>query len=110
MINHQRGGFPPPTTNMVFVKGEAEFDNYQITPGYTLWAKDLDAPVIYIKTIDIAGMTKKTILDCKERQSNNNQSNYVTKDDFEALKQEIRTLLIPPAPKPKAAKAGEQDA
>ena len=55
-------------------------------------------------------MTKKTILDCLERQSNNNQSNYVTKDDFEALKQEIRTLLIPPAPKPKAAKAGEQDA
>ena len=112
MINHQVMGFPTPTTNMVFVKGEVEFDNYPVKPGYTLWAKDLDAPVLYIKTVDLAGMTNKRIIDCKERKPNDCPSQYVTKADFENFTNQIFSLLQPKEiEKPKATKAkgGESD-
>lgn len=91
MINHTFSGYSP-STNMVFVKGEAEIDSYPVKVGYTLWAKDIDQPVIYIKSIDSAGMITKRIIDCNEREQSSG-TQFVTKNDFAEFENRIFSFL-----------------
>lgn len=108
MINHQMLSMNP-TTNMVYVKGDAGINNYPVKVGYTLYAMDTDEQKFYIKVVDAAGITSirkfkfEEIIEAAEQPKE-----YVTKDDFEEFENKILALLQPPAKVIK--KGGEENA
>lgn len=82
-----------------YVQGEEAAKSYPVAPGQFAVLLDIEKPVIYTKTTDQLGRPQPIkILDYVERvqtQAVSQQSNFVTKDDFDAFKNEMRDLLRP---------------
>lgn len=86
--------------SMVWVQGEAGAKSYLLTPNTTLPLWDSEAQVIYLKSSDASGMPSMKVLDYTVRENSNtphtaplnNKDEYVTKEEFEALREELKTM------------------
>jgi len=81
-----------------YVQGENAAKSYPVAPGQFAVLLDIENPVIYTKTTDNLGRPQPIkILDYKERveapQLQNTQNNYVTKDDLDNFKNEMKDLI-----------------
>ena len=94
---------PVNTNNMTWVQGEAGAKSYLVAPSGSVVLWDSEAPVIYIKTADAAGMPSMKIIDYTVRGAEtgktpletselNNSTRYVLKSDFDALREELEGL------------------
>lgn len=89
----------PTMPGMIWVLGEAEARSYPVSPNTTVVLWDRDTPTIFIKSANPAGMPSLDILEWKRRspepqeaaqsQPTIDTNRYVTREEFEALKQKI---------------------
>ena len=81
-----------------YVQGEEAAKSYPVAPGQFAVLLDIEKPVIYTKTTDQFGRPQPIkILDYVERnqQPAPHTGNFVTKEDFDSFKNEIKDLLRP---------------
>ena len=98
-----------PTSNIVYVQGDAGAKAYPLANGYTMLLMDSEQQRFFIKSTDAAGIpTMKTFKFEEEVQPEPEKIEYATKSDFEELKSEIISLLQPKEVKAKP-KGGETD-
>jgi hypothetical protein len=91
-----------PTNDMLWVLGEVEAQSYPVAPNNTVILWDKNRPTIYIKSANAQGVPSIRILDFVERSINapktpidesfNMPDNFVTKDEFNALKGKLEDL------------------
>jgi hypothetical protein len=86
-------------TGIIWVLGEAEAKSYPVAPGNTVILWDKDNPTIFVKSADAAGIPSLRVLDWKERSPQttsesmqNASSDYVRREEFEALRAKIEAL------------------
>lgn len=82
-------------SGIIWVQGEAGAKAYIVAPNTTIQLWDSDAQVIYLKSADASGMPSLKILDYTIRDQKQTKlptevpkqdlSNYVTKDEFDAI-------------------------
>ena len=85
------------SNGIIWVQGEAGAKSYLVAPNNTVQLWDSESNVIYLKSADASGMPSMKILDytIRENASQNvsnglkNDSEYVTKEEFEKFKQEL---------------------
>lgn len=88
----------PQTSGIIWVQGEVGARSYLVSPNTKVALWDSEAPIIYIKTSDQNGVPSMRIIDYTYRdmpqqsQNQNNQSTYVTTDEFTTLKEEVNRL------------------
>lgn len=79
--------------NIIFVT-EDEANRYYVAPGHQVMLMNRDKPIFYIKSSDSFGMTaieQYSFTKIQPQPSSSQQS--VTREDFDAFKQEILSLL-----------------
>lgn len=87
-----------PTSNLIWVQGEAAAKSYPVAPNSSVPLWDSEADVIYIKSADMSGMPSLKILDYTMRNTTprsadiSPQSGFATKDDISHLKEELDAL------------------
>jgi hypothetical protein len=109
-----------PTNDMLWVLSEVEATSFPVAPNnsVTLWDKNQDT--VYIKSVNIQGVPSMRILDYIERNTDNAPktsqnhecqcgNKFVSKEQFQALQNEITTLRgeleeLKAKPKAKTAK------
>lgn len=111
MINHYQqkpnSNVFNPTSNMVYVQGEAGAKGYPVANGYTMLLMDSEEQRFFIKQTDQMGLpTMKKYKFEEVVEPEPEKVEYITKADFEEFKKEIKDLLSPPA---KKSKGGETD-
>jgi len=92
-------------SGIIWVSGEAGARGYIVAPNTTLQLWDSDQKVIYLKSADASGMPSMKILDYTIRdqstqngptnvleQGKGNNSNYVTKAEYDEVVREIGAL------------------
>lgn len=87
--SHQNGG-------ITWVQGEESAKSYLVAPNSTVTLWDTESRTIYVKSADASGMPSMRIFDYTERTENvvpKEAVNYVTKDDLEAFKKELKKEL-----------------
>lgn len=107
MINHYQqkpnSNVFNPTSNMVYVQGEAGAKGYPVANGYTMLLMDSEEPKFFIKQTDQMGMpTMKAYRFEEIVEPEPEKIEYITKADFEEFKKEIKDILQPPKAKTKA--------
>ena len=89
-----------PVQNMIFVSDE-EARNYYLPPNSKVLLMSKDKPVFYVKTTDTIGQPNIDTYSFKKEepapQPTTTPANVVTKEDLDAFKAEILTLLAPKA-------------
>ena len=90
------------TNDMLWVLNEAEATAYPVAPNNSVVLWDKSNPTIYVKSVNAQGVPSMRILDFVERTQNAPQmptehvckcgDNFVTKDDFNALKGDFEAL------------------
>lgn len=81
-----------------YVQGEEAAKSFPVAPGVFAVLLDIEKPVIYTKTTDQYGRPQPIkILDYVERKQTTSaptqQTSFVTKDDFDSFKNEMRDLM-----------------
>lgn len=85
---------PAQSTDMNWVQGNAGAKAFLVAPGHTAQLMDTEAPVFYIKTVDLSGMPLPLrTFDYTERIEKDDQVNYVTRSEFDELKKQFDDLL-----------------
>lgn len=109
MINHQFQTQPiRPATNITYVQGETGAKGYPVTSNYTMLLMDSEQQQFFIKSVDAAGLPSMRAFKFEEIvEPEPEKIEYITKEDFDNFKEEIKALLTPAKAKPKA---GETDA
>jgi len=87
-------------SNMIWVQGEAGAKSYLVAPNTTIQLWDSEAQTIYLKSADASGMPSMKVLDYTIRNAQETPTtplkddgvSYATKEDLEALKDEITAL------------------
>ena len=91
---------------VIWVQGEAGAKSYIVAPNQTVQLWDSEDQVIYLKSADASGMPSMKVLDYKIRntgmpqerpQSLLNGENYVTKEEFLALREKVENWLKSPS-------------
>ena len=81
---------PQQTQSLIWVQGEAGAKSYLVAPNSTVTLWDSESHTIYIKSADATGMPSIRTLDYTIRGNEERMTvNYVTMDDFDAIKKEI---------------------
>jgi hypothetical protein len=91
-----------PMSDMIWVLGQTEAESYLVAPNNSVVLWDKSNPTIYVKSVNAQGVPSMRILDFVERTQNAPQTptehvckcgdNFVTKDDFNALKGDFEAL------------------
>ena len=84
-------------SNLIWVQGEAGAKSYLVAPNTTVQLWDSENNVIYLKSADVSGMPSIKVLDYTIRENGSQMaqnglkmnSEYVTKEEFDAFKEEI---------------------
>lgn len=86
-------------SGIIWVQGEAGAKSYLVAPNTTVQLWDSEAQTIYLKSADASGMPSIKVIDYTIRESRNSptsnfsqQGDYVTKQELEALRSEIKRL------------------
>ena len=88
----------------LWVQGEAGAKAYPVAPGSSVILMDSENNVFYIKSADQSGMPMMRTFDYVERTAAHNQpvqaampmqAEFVTRSEFEALRQQIAALTQP---------------
>ena len=85
----------PQNTGRIYVQGEASAKSYLVAPNSTVTLWDLESPTIYVKSADASGLPSMRVFDYTERTETSVQKetvNYITKEEFDALKTEIDAI------------------
>ena len=98
---------------IIWVCGEAGAKSYLVAPNTTVALWDSESQTIYLKSADASGMPSIKTLDytirdraeAEIRHENTSKVEFVTRDEFEALKRQIEALTV--APKKTAARKSE---
>jgi hypothetical protein len=116
---------PTPTNDLLFVLNETEATAYPVAlnNSVTLWDKNKDT--VYIKSVNMHGVPSMRILDYVERTADNAPKtlekhecqcgkDFVRKEDFDALQNEINALRseleeLKAKPKAKTAKKAVEE-
>ena len=87
-------------TGLNSVLGEAPAKAFLVEPGCTVDLWDREEKVIYLKTVDAAGLPSMKILDYTIRGEENAKPvpEYVTKEDFDALAEKVKELAAKKKP------------
>lgn len=86
-------------SSIIWVQGEAGAKSYLVAPNTTVQLWDSEAQVIYLKSADASGMPSMKIIDYTIRDMSPANSKitqttaYVTKDEFDAFKQEVQKAM-----------------
>lgn len=93
---------PQTTNDMIFVLNENEASSYPVAPNNRVVLWDKNQTTFYVKSANAQGIPSMQVFDFTERAQNAPQTptehvckcgdNYVTKDDFNALKGEFEDL------------------
>ena len=85
---------------MIWVQGEAGAKATNVAPGTTIPLWDSEAPVIYIKSVDMSGKPSMTIIDYTERDTSNQvttqpdtQHEYATKEQIDTLNGQYSSIV-----------------
>jgi hypothetical protein len=91
-----------PTNDMIFVLNEVEAQSFPVAPNNTVTLWDKNQKTFYIKTVNAQGIPSLQTYDFVERSINapktptdesfNTPDNFVTKDEFNALKGKLEDL------------------
>jgi hypothetical protein len=91
-----------PTNDMIFVLNENEASSYPVAPNNRVVLWDKNQTTFYVKSANAQGIPSMQIFDFSERAQNAPQTptehvckcgdNFVTKDDFNALKGDFEAL------------------
>ena len=89
-----------PNNNIIWVCGEAGAKSYLVAPNNTVQLWDSEAQTIYLKSADASGMPSIKTLDYtvrdrvqgEIRHENAPKVEFVTRDEFDALKRQIEAL------------------
>lgn len=87
-----------PSQNLIWVQGEAGAKSYLVAPNSTVTLWDTESETIYIKSADASGMPNMKVLDYKirgnavETANIPMQNGFATKDDLNALRDELTAL------------------
>ena len=76
---------------VIWVQGEAGAKSYMVAPNQTVQLWDSEDQVIYLKSADASGMPQE------RPQSLLNGENYVTKEEFLALREKVENWLKSPS-------------
>ena len=88
-------------SSIIWVQGEAGAKSYMVAPNTTAQLWDSEAQVIYLKSADATGMPSMRVLDYTIRDNTpkqpqnavlQQQGDYPTRKEFEALKTQINAL------------------
>ncbi len=92
-----------PQNPMTWVQGPQQVDTFPVQYGGTVVLWDKEQPIIYIKSVDNFGNTNVQILDytfrknqastVQETQTNEDEKNYVTKEDFNKFTEDLQKQL-----------------
>lgn len=92
----------PNNNGMIWVQGEAGMKAYLVAPNNSVALWDSEAPVLYLKSADATGMPSVKTLDYTIRgdpgpsvsasSSESRNTDYATKSEIEALKEQITGL------------------
>lgn len=98
---------------VVWVQGEAGAKSYLVAPNTTVVLWDSENPVIFLKSADASGMPSIKTLDYTIREAKQNTplepQIYATREELNALKEEVGALLAARKTPVKAArKEGEE--
>ena len=87
---------PQQQTSRIWVQGEAGARSYLVAPGSTVELWDSEAPTIYLKSADAAGMPSIKTLDYtireEAKQPEKMDPAYATKEDIRTVSEQITTL------------------
>ena len=89
---------PQQNNSIIWVQGEAGAKSYLVAPNSTVTLWDTESETIYIKSADASGMPNMKVLDYTIRgnavESTNipMQNGFATKDDLNALRDELTQL------------------
>ena len=91
-----------PTNDFLWVLNENEATSYPVAPNNTVTLWDKNLPTIYIKSVNAQGVPSMRVLDFVERTSTsptqaagtafNSTNNFVTSEQFNALKGDVDAL------------------
>lgn len=93
-----------PAASPLWVQGEAGAKAYPVAPGSSVILMDSESNVFYIKSADQSGMPTMRTFEYRERTAAQNppvqaaqqpQGDYVTRSEFDALRQQIYALMQP---------------
>ena len=104
--NYQQTQQPQNNSSIIWVQGEAGAKSYLVAPNNTVQLWDSERQTIYLKSADGSGMPSMKVLDYTIRENapvnahteaassagGNNSPIYATKDDVEALNDQITGL------------------
>ena len=88
----------PPSNSIIWVQGEAGAKSYLVAPNSTVTLWDTESETIYVKSADASGMPNMKVLDYKirgnavEAASIPMQNGFATKDDLNALREDLNAL------------------
>ena len=92
----------PPTNDFLWVLNENEATSYPVAPNNTVTLWDKNLPTIYIKSVNAQGIPSMRVLDFVERTATNttqpagtafnSANNFVTEEQFNALKGDVEAL------------------
>ncbi len=74
---------------LIWVQGEMAAKSWPVPAGTTAVLWDTETSTIYLKSADMSGMPSMKVLDYTIRGMEENNTLYVTKEDFVALKKDI---------------------
>ena len=88
---------PTPTNDIKWVQGDAGARAFPVSAGATVQLMDTEAPVFYIKTVDVSGMPLPLrTFDYSERipkEDKDDRKDYVTRLEFDELKKQFDDLI-----------------
>lgn len=94
----QNNQAPQQNNSIIWVQGEAGAKSYLVAPNSTVTLWDTESETIYIKSADASGMPNMKVLDYKirgnavETANIPMQNGFATKDDLNALRDELTAL------------------
>ena len=102
--SYQQPSYQQPQTNsnMIWVQGESGAKAHPTSPNVSQALFDSERQVFYVKSVDQSGMPQPLRVfryeECSEAEdkSSLDLSNYITRDEFDALKQEMSKLKSKP--------------
>ena len=98
MMQQQNSQAPQQNNSIIWVQGEAGAKSYLVAPNSTVTLWDTESETIYIKSADASGMPNMKVLDYKirgnavETANIPMQNGFATKDDLNALRDELTAL------------------